>query len=211
MPDTEKKQRKKADSPGTKEKILAAALEDFGEHGLSGARVDRIAQNAGVNKAMIYYHFNSKENLYREVIRKHLIRNITAMRGHLEMGDFELVLTTVSETYFQMFNQRESMSRLLLREMAHSGGPVTDEIIKGISESRLPEQVLSVMADGVESGALRDVNLRQAWVSFISMNLGYFLLSPFINRILNITEPEQFLAERKTAVVDLFLNGVIAR
>jgi TetR/AcrR family transcriptional regulator len=50
-------------APG-KEKILEAALTEFAERGFDGARVDRIASEAGVNKALIYYHFKSKEELY---------------------------------------------------------------------------------------------------------------------------------------------------
>jgi TetR/AcrR family transcriptional regulator len=48
----------------TREKILASARKEFSEKGLNGARVDRIAGASGVNKAMIYYHFGSKEALY---------------------------------------------------------------------------------------------------------------------------------------------------
>jgi TetR/AcrR family transcriptional regulator len=49
--------------PG-KEKILETALVEFADKGYEGARVDRIAIEAGVNKALIYYHFKSKEELY---------------------------------------------------------------------------------------------------------------------------------------------------
>ena len=45
-------------SDDTKSRIMAAALEEFSAHGLSGARVDKIGKVAGVNKAMIYYYFN---------------------------------------------------------------------------------------------------------------------------------------------------------
>jgi TetR/AcrR family transcriptional regulator len=47
-----------------KEKILKSALIEFAEYGFEGARVDRIASEAGVNKALIYYHFNSKKELF---------------------------------------------------------------------------------------------------------------------------------------------------
>ena len=49
--------------------VLAAARAEFAARGFSGAGVDRIALQARVNKAMIYYHFNSKIGLYREVLR----------------------------------------------------------------------------------------------------------------------------------------------
>src|SRR6188472_1686822 len=49
--------------------VLAAARAEFAARGFSGAGVDRIALQARVNKAMIYYHFTSKIGLYREVLR----------------------------------------------------------------------------------------------------------------------------------------------
>ncbi|MCM3164801.1 TetR/AcrR family transcriptional regulator [Metabacillus litoralis] len=51
-----------------KEKILETALTEFADKGYEGARVDRIAIEAGVNKALIYYHFKSKEELYVSTI-----------------------------------------------------------------------------------------------------------------------------------------------
>src|SRR5262245_42109582 len=51
------------------DRILAAAALEFSERGFAGARVDRIAKRAKVNKAMLYYHFKSKERLYRALLR----------------------------------------------------------------------------------------------------------------------------------------------
>ena len=51
-------------SADTRARILEAALSEFALHGLAGARTERIATAAGVNKALLYYHFDSKEKLY---------------------------------------------------------------------------------------------------------------------------------------------------
>lgn len=56
----------------TREKIIQAALHEFSVHGLAGARVDRIAEEAGVNKAMIYYHFKNKEALFNELFQSEM-------------------------------------------------------------------------------------------------------------------------------------------
>ncbi len=56
-------------SDQTKNKILTAALDEYASKGFAGTRVDQIAQVAGVNKAMIYYYFASKEELFNELIR----------------------------------------------------------------------------------------------------------------------------------------------
>src|SRR5438132_13540339 len=50
-------------------RLLAAAAAEFAARGFDGAKVDRIAARARVNKAMLYYHFTNKAALYREVLR----------------------------------------------------------------------------------------------------------------------------------------------
>src|SRR5215471_12455081 len=54
----------------TPDQILTAAALEFAERGFAGARVDRIARRARVNKAMLYYHFSSKQGLYRALLRQ---------------------------------------------------------------------------------------------------------------------------------------------
>jgi AcrR family transcriptional regulator len=58
----------------TKERILAAAFEEFSAHGIAGARVDRIARAAKCNKNLIYIYFTDKETLFETVLGKHLLR-----------------------------------------------------------------------------------------------------------------------------------------
>jgi AcrR family transcriptional regulator len=58
----------------TKERILEAAMAEFSTYGIAGARVDRIAKEAGCNKNLIYIYFENKETLFTTVLRKHLSR-----------------------------------------------------------------------------------------------------------------------------------------
>src|SRR5689334_10295760 len=54
----------KEEEAGTRDRILEVALQEFSRRGLSGARIDAIAAESGLNKGMIYYYFGSKEDLY---------------------------------------------------------------------------------------------------------------------------------------------------
>ena len=58
------------DADRSQRDILAAALDEFAAHGLGGARMDRIAERAGVNKRLIYYYFESKESLFLAVLER---------------------------------------------------------------------------------------------------------------------------------------------
>jgi TetR/AcrR family transcriptional regulator len=59
----------------TKQKILNAALKEFATLGYAGARMEKIARRAEINKAMLFYYFSSKDNLYQEVL-KHVLKKI---------------------------------------------------------------------------------------------------------------------------------------
>jgi TetR/AcrR family transcriptional regulator len=60
-------EERKRDPERTRERILDAALMEFGEHGYAGARISAIASRAGVNQQLISYYFNGKQGLYREL------------------------------------------------------------------------------------------------------------------------------------------------
>jgi AcrR family transcriptional regulator len=61
-------------SEATRERILEAALAEFSAYGIAGARVDRIARQAGCNKNLIYIYFENKETLFSTILQKHLAR-----------------------------------------------------------------------------------------------------------------------------------------
>src|SRR5438105_3263605 len=63
--------------------ILEAALAVFGEHGLAAARLDDIAKRAGVSKGTIYLYFPNKEELFREMVRNTVIRQLETAEHEL--------------------------------------------------------------------------------------------------------------------------------
>ncbi|GAA3716638.1 TetR family transcriptional regulator [Nonomuraea antimicrobica] len=67
------------DADKTKEKLLSAATAEFAAHGVAGARIDRIAERAGVNKRMIYAYYGNKEQLHATVLEHSLDRLVEAV------------------------------------------------------------------------------------------------------------------------------------
>ncbi|MFI5613492.1 TetR family transcriptional regulator [Amycolatopsis sp. NPDC051903] len=60
------------DSRATKELLLAAATAEFADHGLAGARIDRIAERAGANKRLLYVYFGDKDQLFEAVLHRQI-------------------------------------------------------------------------------------------------------------------------------------------
>lgn len=63
----------------TRDRILGAALKEFSARGFSGARVDRIARRARINKRMLYHYFGDKAGLFREILRHKLAQTMAAL------------------------------------------------------------------------------------------------------------------------------------
>jgi AcrR family transcriptional regulator len=64
------------DAEDTKRRIFEAATAEFADHGIAGARIDRIAARAGANKQLIYAYFGSKRDLFEEVVSVHVRRYV---------------------------------------------------------------------------------------------------------------------------------------
>ena len=78
----------KRDPAKNRGRILASALGEFARYGLGGARVDRIAANAGANKRMLYYYFGNKEDLFLAVLESRYAHIRKAEQG-LHLADLD--------------------------------------------------------------------------------------------------------------------------
>ena len=193
----------------TKEKILSSARQEFAAFGLAGARVDRIAQNAAVNKAMIYYHFSSKENLYQAVIDDHLALISEFLEKNLVPDiSVEDVFPKISEFINSLFSERKYFLPIMLREIADGGERIKTAMARLISDKGISERIRIMIDCGIKEGRFRDVDSKQAMISFLGMNLFYQILSPAINIVWEIKDETKFRQERPQAVADLFLNGL---
>jgi AcrR family transcriptional regulator len=110
------------DMPSRRERLLAAALEEFAERGPAGARVESIARAAGVNKQLITYYFGGKEGLYREMLRWCFAQPDAEIGGDLAGGDLGDMLVG----FFRRVTADPRWLRLLQWE-ALGDEPVDDE------------------------------------------------------------------------------------
>ena len=117
-------------------RILVAATQEFSEKGFDGARVNAIAQKAGVNKALIYYYFKSKEEileeLFRGVLNDTLGRMNSAFDRLVPFEDDEAVFVFMNEI-LDYLEQRQDVLRVMLMESLKRS-PVNDLIFRMIED-----------------------------------------------------------------------------
>jgi TetR/AcrR family transcriptional regulator len=131
----------------SRELIFKAAAAEFAERGYEAAGVDRIAAHARVNKAMIYYHFGSKADLYREVLQD-MFRAVSARARAIADGDgtpeakFDIWVATLVEEAAA----RPHFPPIMLRELASGGEHLDSDTV------RLLDAVYGAVRDMVLAG-----------------------------------------------------------
>jgi len=151
---------------GTRDLVFSAAATAFSQHGFDGVGVDDIARLAGVNKAMIYYHFKDKLALYREVVRDMLTVVGASVTAIAESADTpERKIERFIETLAAMRDDRPWFPPLMMREMA-AGAPHLDN--PTLSHLRGVFLGFAAILDaGVSAGRFRKVHPVMAYMSIL--------------------------------------------
>jgi AcrR family transcriptional regulator len=144
------------DPDRTKANIIEIATHEFSEKGLSGARIDEIAERTRTSKRMIYYYFESKEGLYRAVLEDSY-RRIRTIEGSLDLEHkppLEALAQHVRFTFdYQLANQ--DFIRLVMVENIHHGQHIA-QLSRTQQESMGAIQTLRNIVDrGVVAGVMR--------------------------------------------------------
>ena len=144
------------DPDRTKANIIEIATHEFSEKGLSGARIDEIAERTRTSKRMIYYYFESKEGLYRAVLEDSYrrIRTIEASLDLEHKPPLEALAQHVRFTFdYQLGNQ--DFIRLVMVENIHHGQHIA-QLSRTQQESMgAIETLRDIVERGVDAGVMR--------------------------------------------------------
>lgn len=179
-------------TPETRQRVLAAAAAEFAAHGFAAARVDRIARHAHVNKAMIYYHFASKQALYTAILREiYLAVGERLQCIAASASDPARKLDGLIETLVAALDARPYFLPMFLRELAEGGRHLGREELSLIAA--IFATVTGVIAEGVRAGEFRAVHPALAHFTLIGPLIMFRASAPVRARIQQL---------RKTAIPD---------
>ncbi|VFR54753.1 Transcriptional regulator, TetR family [plant metagenome] len=165
------------DADRSQQIILAAALQEFSEHGLGGARMERIAQRAELNKRLIYYYFQSKDDLFLAVLEE-AYRNIRQAEQALRLGDMPAAsaIRRLTEFTWEYYIAHPEFLTLLNSENLHQGKHLARSVHIRKMNSPLIESLGEILERGRREGVFRGgVDPLQLYVSIAGM--AYFYLS----------------------------------
>jgi TetR/AcrR family transcriptional regulator len=199
-------------SDQTRARILEAAVREFGENGLAGARTEQIAEAAGVNKALLYYYFEGKDALYAAalemVAERAVASSLALMTSDRTAG--EQVVQYALNHFDRIHSQREFQSLMQQEMMRLSRGeenalaPLIERVFKpGMFRLR------DLFAEGRRTGELIEADEWQIMYSALGANVFYFLSAPMVGIMLGVDPLERSAMEQRRKAAVEFLGQAI--
>jgi TetR/AcrR family transcriptional regulator len=205
MNDTAQSRSQAERADQTRARILDAATREFSANGLAGARTERIAEAARVNKALLYYYFRSKDALYAAALEavagRMAVTGMSVLNRGCSAGE-RLLRSTLnhfdriySQPVFQTLMQQE-MIRLRKGETG-ALSPLVETLFKPMGD-----RLLLVVEEGIQSGELISVEPTQLIYATLGPNVFYFLSAPMMHLIVDADpfEPSALEFRRKAAI-----------
>jgi TetR/AcrR family transcriptional regulator len=196
----------------TKEQILKVAEELFAQKGFAGVRTQQIAERAGVNKALIYYYFESKEKLLREVLQKILFDLISLTNEILakKLSAAE-ILEQFYRGFFDYCARHKNFSRLTTMELGSEGGGLRNLFEHFFRP--LFDRGVRFIDGAVARGELKPVNARQLLVTIYGMTIAYFADASQVAYLFGVEDAatDALVQERLEANLDFIFAAVGAK
>ena len=194
--------------PSTEEKILDAAKTVFHKKGFDGTRMQEIADEAGINKALLHYYYRSKENLFDAVFKdafNELFKKIFSVVG--STIPFEEKIRYIFNDYIGFMQRNPYIPSFILNEIHHNPARITD-LLQGLPTP--PSEILNKVKKSLEDEAIKGIDHRQFIINIISLSIFPIIAKPLLKSILNLTEEDynEFIETRKKELPDFIFKAI---
>ena len=193
---------KKTEDISTEERIKAAARKVFHQKGFAGTRTRDIAEEAGINHAMLNYYFRSKEKLFEMVMMETMAQFFKGVNLMLndENTSLDEKIDLIVSNYVDLLLKEPELPTFILNEVRPNPQAFVEQnpIKEALTHSVLTRQY----AEAVARGEITEPNLMQAILNVIGLVIFPFIAKPILTSIINIPE-EQYKAlmlQRKTLI-----------
>ena len=204
---------RRRDASATRDALLAAGAELFAERGYDGVPVAVIAQKAGVNKAMINYHFGGKRKLYLAIVRAtfaDIVAGVEALAADPRPAP-ELLRELIAVVGELATRRHPHFCAMMLREVVAGGKHLEPDLVE--QPARLLGAVQRIVARGVRDGDFRPVDPLLTHLSLVGSLVFFFATTRFRERVLAARRPAiapPDAAAYVAHVQDLLIHGLAA-
>lgn len=196
------------------EKIIEVAEEIFVKDGFNGARMQTIADKAGLNRALLHYYYRSKQKLFYAVLKRLAPKLFSPILGVLyeDIPFFEKIEKFVNKYIDEISRKNPSLPLFVISELERNPDDILSIMISAIDSREIsPIEIFRRdLEKEIESGNIRPIDHKQLFVSILSMALFPFIGRPIIMQLARFQDDEctNFLHERKIFVTEFVINSI---
>ncbi len=193
----------------TEQNILSAAKKVFQLKGMDGARMQEIANEAGINKALLHYYFRSKQMLF-DAVFKAAFEMIAPQLGEILNDDssIEDKIKNFTYNYISFIIQHPYLPNFIIQEINRN----PEFIMQMKQNPGFPnlKKFKSQIDDEVKCGKIKPIKAEQLFINILSLNVFPFIGKPLIKTIGDIDDNQfkQLIEERKTHVANFIINSI---
>ena len=189
--------------------ILNAAESVFQKKGMDGARMQEIADEAGINKAMLHYYYRSKQLLSEAVFTKAF--SLLAPQLNKILNDdssIEEKVKNFTNNYISFISKHPYLPNFIIQEL-NRNTKFFEKIQQNAAFPTLEKFKNQVKLE-VEQGILKPIDGEQLFINIVSLNIFPFVAAPLIKGFLKIDNNgfKQIMEQRKTSVSQFIINSI---
>jgi TetR/AcrR family transcriptional regulator len=203
----------------TEQLIFEAARKVFMQKGLAGARMQEIADEAGINKSLLHYYFRSKEKLFDGIFND-VVSKIAFRLGEAFEKDMDVMqrIRVIVDSYIDILYENQYLPMFVLNEMNHNPEKFSDVFAKNIFV-HMRKFVIQIFVE-IQQGKIRPINPIHLLLNILSLVIFPFAALP----VMKITSAaatheglipqfdiSELLQERKTVVYDFIESALIIK
>ncbi len=192
----------------SEERILEAAKKVFHHKGFDGARMQEIADEAGVNKSLVHYYYRNKDNIFQAVFEDAFSKLISRLN---EIFFSELPFSAKIETFIDYYVTFLSQNAYLPLFILNGLYEKPDQIRKIMGKNQhSPDRLMDQIRKQVKEEMNIDINPMHIYINVLALSIFPVIAKPLIQTIFGFSNEQllRFFEERKTSVPEFILNAL---
>lgn len=196
----------------TEDKILEAAQTVFIQKGMDGSRMQEIADEAGINKALLHYYFRTKQKLFEAIFNKVFKQIFPNLEAFISSDlPIEEKLGTFIDKYISLLLKNPFLPAFILKEI-HRDPEFLASVIKSTGVN--PNALFSMFEKEMDTGKIKRMNPKDLLINILAMSIFPVVTKPLMQIMFFENDKKaynDFLVKRKKTVKDFILDSILVK
>lgn len=197
----------------TIERIMEVARKEFLEKGYQGARMQSIADSAGINKASLHYYFDSKDKLFEAIFEEAMQKVLPIMlKALIEEPTLEEKIRSLVDAHISLYIDNPYLPGFIVNETYTNPAYVYDLIFrrKGVWRGAVREKLTEILTAEIKAGRIRQITTENLIMDLFSLTAFPFMAIPIFEVMFSKSRAEilQLLEERKQYIPQMILQSL---